>query len=131
MMMQRFTLLSRLVRLVRLVQLLLALTALSLTPACSDEPPCPPADLPPTGPEARWAIVTSDYFSTAVGLLREDGTVLDEAWVDSGSAPAGIVAALSGDVALPSAPSGPGELLVIDRFGVDVVSRFDLPTGTV
>ncbi len=111
--------------------LVLALTAVGLTPACSDEPPCPPADLPQAGPEARWAVVTSDYLSTAVGLLREDGTVLEEAWVDSGSAPAGIVAALSGDVALPSAPSGSGELLVIDRFGVDVVSRFDLRTGTV
>lgn len=99
--------------------------------ACGTEPPCPAAALPPLAERPAFAVVTTDYISTSIALLDAEGALLDEGWVDSGSAEAGIVAALSGDVTLPSEPLAPGELTLIDRFGVDVVSRFGLSTGSV
>jgi hypothetical protein len=107
------------------------LPMLALVAGCSESPTCPPATLPALAGTPAFAVVTSDYTSTAIALLDADGELVDEAWVDSGSAQAGIVAALSGDVSLPSRPLAPHELTVLDRFGVDVISRFDLRGGGV
>ncbi|MEZ4339843.1 MAG: hypothetical protein R3B82_24750 [Sandaracinaceae bacterium] len=85
---------------------------------CGDDLARPPT--PPT-----FAVVSSDYTSTAIGLLDADGTVLTASWVDSGTARPGIVAALSGDVVLPSAPFGPCNVVLVDRYGTDVVSWLD------
>jgi len=110
---------------------LLLIVALALGPACGTDPPCPAAALDVLEATPAWAVVTSDFTSTAIALLDDEGALVEEAWVDSGSAEPGIVAALSGDVALPSRPLATGELTLIDRFGVDIVSRFDLTRGTV
>lgn len=76
-----------------------------------------------------FAVVLSDYSSTAVALLDRAGTVLSERWLDSGTVAPGLVAALSGDVMLPTRQRGDGSLTLIDRFGTDVVTRFCLPDG--
>ena len=76
-----------------------------------------------------FAVVLSDYASTAVALLDGGGGVLTERWVDSGTRAPGLVAALSGDVVLPSAQRGDGSLTLIDRFRTDVISRFCMPGG--
>lgn len=94
-------------------------------------PPCPAADLsaPPVPP--TFAVVSSDYSSTAIALLDADGTLITEAWLDSGTTPPGITAALSGDVSLPSSPFDPCVVPVIDRYGTDVVSFLDSCAGGV
>lgn len=96
----------------------LALAACAADDGCGDDLARPIA--PPT-----YAVVSSDYTSTAVGLLDTDGTLLTATWVDSGTARPGIVAALSGDVVLPSAPFGPCNVVLVDRYGTDVVSWLD------
>lgn len=68
-----------------------------------------------------FVIVLSDYSSAAIAILDEDD-VLHAPFLDSGSRPPGLVAALSGDVALPRAPLSPGLLVVLDRYQTDVLT---------
>lgn len=105
--------------------------ALALALACGCTAPsgdCARADLalPPRAP--AYALVASDYSSSAIGLLDTDGSVITAAWLDSGARPPGVVAALSGDVVLPTAPFAPCTVVLVDRFGTDVVSWLD-PCG--
>lgn len=94
--------------------------------ACTAQSACPPADLAPPSREPAYAYVASDWgSSSAIGLLDRDGAVITDAWMDSGSAPPHIVAALSGDVVLGSAPLAPCVLTVIDRYGTDVLTFLD------
>ena len=58
------------------------------------------------GAECVVASVHSDYVSTSVSLLRADGTLCVDRFLDSGSAGLDVVAALSGDVTLPSNADG-------------------------
>ncbi len=97
--------------------------------ACGVEPPCPAADLAPLPRDPHWAVVTSDFSSTAIGMLDADGTLITEAWLDSGTTRPGITATLSGDVVLPTTPLAPNELALIDRYGVDVLTRVTTPSG--
>ena len=90
---------------------------------------CPDADLGAAPEEAAFAVVASDYLSTAVALLDDRGRLLEEAWVDSGTVAPGLSMALSGDVVLPTEPPPPGRLVLLDRYGTDVVDHFDLATG--
>jgi len=108
---------------------LLALAAGCASPA---EPtgPCAPADLEPLSSTPSYAVVASDYSSSAVGLLDAEGEVITEAWLDSGTTPPGIVAALSGDVSLPSAPLDRCTLAVLDRYGTDVITLLDTCSQT-
>ena len=64
----------------------------------------------------------SDYVSTSVSLLRPDGTLCKEGLIDSGSAPLDVVAALSGDVSLPSGIDPKGRVVLIDRYPHAVIS---------
>lgn len=91
-----------------------------------DTPVCPAARLQPPARAAAYAVVTSDYAVTAVALLDADGALVDEAFVDSGTAAAGLVATLSGDVTLPSTPWGAGRLLLLDRYPADVLTHLHL-----
>ncbi len=102
---------------------------LALAACGGSEGSCPPARLRPAAPEAHFAVVTSDYVSTAVALLDDSGALLESAWVDSGTVAPGLAMALSGDVTLPSEPPPPGQLLLLDRYGTDVVDVFDLRAG--
>ena len=78
-----------------------------------------------------YAVVSSDYESSLVSLLDAKGTVLRREFIHSGSASAGLVTALSGDVVLPTRSGERGVLVLIDRLRTDVVTRIDLASGDV
>jgi hypothetical protein len=97
--------------------------------ACSE--PVVPDSLEPLPREPRFAVVSSDFSaSSAISMLDADGEPIARRWFDSGTALPGLVAALSGDVVLPTRQLG-GSFTVIDRFRTDVVSRFTVPEGAL
>jgi hypothetical protein len=95
-------------------------------PSCVGDPALDPLTDTP-----RFAVILSDYSSTAVAMLGSDGTILEERWIDSGTELPGLVATLSGDVALPTRQPGDGSFVLLDRFRTDVVSRFCSPSGAL
>jgi len=103
----------------------LGLVALLVCASCSAPEQCTTAELQPLDGSPAFAFVSSDYASSAIGLLDADGSLITDAWLDSGTTRPGIVTALSGDVSLPLAPHAPCTLALIDRFGTDVVSILD------
>jgi hypothetical protein len=101
--------------------------ALCLFVACAD--PVIPESLAPLDREPRFAVISSDLgSSSAISMLDAEAEPIDRRWFDSGTALPGLVAALSGDVVLPTRQL-PGSFTVIDRFKTDVVSRFSVPDG--
>lgn len=78
-----------------------------------------------------FAVVCSDRTVTSVALLEPGGDVLRRSFVDSGSAPSGLVTALSGDVVVPTRSGDPRTLTLLDRFRADVVTRIDVEHGEV
>jgi hypothetical protein len=78
-----------------------------------------------------YAVAASDRTVTTIALLEPDGRVLARDFVHSGSAPAGLVTALSGDVALPTRSGEPTHLVLLDRFRTDVITRIDVAAGDV
>lgn len=108
------------------------LSLLLLTPtACDVASQCAPATLAPLPKVPAYAVVASDYGSSAIALLDEDGALVTEAWIDSGTTRTGISSAIGGDVVLPTRMPRTGELTLVDRLGVDVVTRIAVPTGEV
>ncbi|MGF1466271.1 MAG: hypothetical protein ACFCGT_09065 [Sandaracinaceae bacterium] len=87
--------------------------------------------LDPLPESPRFAVILSDYTSTAIAMLDEEAGIIDPQWIDSGSTAPGIVATLSGDVAVPSQQRGDGTLTVLDRLGTDVLTRVVVPTGAL
>jgi hypothetical protein len=78
------------------------------------------------------AVVSSDYLSSEVALLFPGGEVASSAFVSSASTQAsGLAAAFSGDIVVDPAPSRPGELTVVDRFGTNVLTFVDSRTAEV
>ena len=102
-----------------------------LLSACTPAEVCEGGTLESLDTVPRFAVVSTDYYSSAIALLDEDGALISEAWVDSGTVAPRIVAALSGDVALPTRGIAPCTLAVIDRFGTDVVTLFDPCRGAL
>jgi hypothetical protein len=60
-------------------------------------------------------VVESDYASTNVALLREDGLVHSESIASSATASVGLTAPLSGDVVVPTMRVQGKEIVLIDR----------------
>lgn len=92
---------------------------------------CPTGDavLEPLGGTPGFAVLGSDYTSTTIAVLDPTGGVMADGWVDSGTTAPGLVAPLGGDVVLPDQD---GETLVLlDRFGADVATRFCPEGGLV
>lgn len=75
-------------------------------------------------------VVSSDYHSTSLAALGDGGQVASPHIVSSASAPAGLSAALGGDVLLPLAPAT-DELVLIDRSQAAVITWVDLHTAEV
>lgn len=104
----------------------IAWAAVTLAAGCGDDRG---THYPLATGQARFAVVRSDYESTAIALLNEDGEITNPKILSSGSTPPGLVTALSGDVVLSDTRRGEeGVLHVIDRRGTDVITRLDLDT---
>ena len=113
------------------------LVACNVTPATTTGG----ADLPSRGDCPRGvAVVSSDFQSSEVALLGPNGDVKSAAFLSSAStAASGLAAPFSGDISVAPSHSRPGELVVVDRFGTNVLSfvstqtaevRAQLPVGT-
>ncbi len=81
--------------------------------------------------EPAFAVVNSDFSSSSIAVLDADFELLDESWLDSGTTFPGLVATLSGDVALPTRQAGDGTLGVLDRLNTDVYTEFYTPSGNL
>jgi hypothetical protein len=76
--------------------------------------------------------VLSDFMSTQIALLDKDGTLLSESFTSSGStAASGLAAPLSGDVVAPSTRTQGGEVVLLDRYGTNVVTWVDAASAEV
>lgn len=93
-----------------------------------DELPVPLRPLPET---PTFGVVLTDYFSTSIALLDEDGAVLHDRWVTSRTTASGLVATLSGDVVLAGGSGPDGALTLVDRFNTDAITRIAMPRGEV
>lgn len=91
------------------------------------------AGLPARGDCPRGlAIVSSDYLSSEVGLLAPDAAVASSALLSSASSgPSSVAAALSGDVTAAGSPVSENELVLVDRYGTDVLTFADVRTAAV
>lgn len=91
------------------------------------------ADLPSRGKCPRGlALVSSDYQSSEIALLTPEGSVASAAFLSSASTrTSGLAAPISGDVGVASARPGARELVVVDRFGTNVLSFVDTETAQV
>jgi hypothetical protein len=76
-------------------------------------------------------IICSDYVTTNVEIAGLDGTLLSGSFVSSGSKPPGLSLALSGDVDIPFVPPASGRVLLIDRYGTNVLTWMDLAKDSV
>lgn len=77
-------------------------------------------------------VLLSDYMSTQIAMSDTAGSTQAESVLSTGSAQTdGLAFALSGDVVLPSEPTRSGEVVLIDRFGTNVLTWLDPATGEV
>lgn len=85
-------------------------------------------------------VVLTDYVSTQVALSDLSGQTQSASFLSTGSTETdGLAFALSGDVALPSARPMSGQIVLLDRFGTNVITwaesrsaevTVQLPVGT-
>jgi hypothetical protein len=90
-------------------------------------------DLPTRGDCPRGtAVVSTDFLSSEIALLAPNADVESTAFMSSASTAAtGLAAPFSGDLGVASARSRPGELVVVDRFGTNVLTFVDSRTAAV
>ncbi|HET9929893.1 MAG TPA: hypothetical protein VFQ35_04365 [Polyangiaceae bacterium] len=78
------------------------------------------------------SVVLSDYASTQVALSTLEGQTLSRSFISTGSAKTdGLSFALSGDVVLPSSRPASGRVVLVDRFGTNVLTWLDPATARV
>jgi hypothetical protein len=76
-------------------------------------------------------VVTSDYKSTNVAVARLDGTTVSGSFVSSGATKPGLALALSGDVDVPFVAPASKRVVLLDRYGTNVVTWMDLASASV
>lgn len=81
--------------------------------------------------ERGVVVVSSDYTSTNVSIATLDGVTKSASFVSSGSTKPGLSLALSGDVVAPSATPASGRVVLIDRYGKNVLTWMDVETALV
>jgi hypothetical protein len=81
--------------------------------------------------ERGLVVVLGDYKSTNVAISKLDGTTLSGSFVSSGATKPGLSLAISGDVDVPRVAPASGRVVLLDRFGSNVVSWFDLESTDV
>lgn len=116
--------------LARLAPLAIALGACNVEPlgaptggvTVAREPGCPAAAL----------VVMTDFISTQVAISALDGETLSASFVSTASVDSsGLAFPLSGDVSVPSTPAPSGRVVLVDRFGTNVVTWLDPETARV
>jgi hypothetical protein len=86
----------------------------------------------PSGPCGRgFAVVNSDFQSTNVSLVALDGRVLSSSFISSATPSVALSSAVSNDVVLPTSPQVADELVIIDRFGTDVLTWVNVADASV
>jgi hypothetical protein len=86
------------------------------------EPGCPSAAV----------VVMSDFISSQVALTRLDGTTLCGSFASTSRSEASALAfPFSGDLTTPSSPPGSERVVLLDRYGTNVVSWLEPRTGKV
>lgn len=92
-----------------------------------------------SGCSRALVITLSDYISTNVALSSLDGTTLSGSFVSTSASTPGLAFALSGDVVVPSDAPTSKRVVLLDRFGTNVITWLDpasakvlsqLPVGT-
>jgi hypothetical protein len=84
------------------------------------------------GCPAAAVVVMTDYVSTQVAISALDGETLSASFVSTASANAsGLAFPLSGDVTVPSTRPPSGRVVLVDRFGTNVVTFIDPETARV
>jgi hypothetical protein len=76
-------------------------------------------------------IVESDYKSTNIVVSNLDGTTLSGSFVSSAATKPGLTLALSGDVDVPFVAPASKRLVLIDRFGTNVLTWMKVDTADV
>jgi hypothetical protein len=86
-----------------------------------------------SSPCDRGAIVVlTDYTSTQIALTATDGTPLSAAFLSTASTKAsGVAFPLSGDVVVPAVAPRSARVVLLDRFGTNVVTWADPTTAKV
>ncbi len=77
------------------------------------------------------AVVTSDHKSTNLAIVGLDGTPRSGSFVSSGATLPGLSMALSGDVDLPSVTPASKRVVILDRYGANVITWMDLTSAAV
>ncbi|HVR19306.1 MAG TPA: hypothetical protein VMS65_06415 [Polyangiaceae bacterium] len=84
------------------------------------------------GCPAAAIVVMSDFVSTQVAISALDGETLSASFVSTASASvSGLAFPLSGDVSVPSTRPPSGRVVLVDRFGTNVVTWLDPETARV
>lgn len=76
-------------------------------------------------------IVASDYISTNIVISRLDGATLSGSFVSSAAQKPGLAFALSGDVDVPRMGPSSKRVVLIDRFGTNVLTWMGLASAEV
>jgi hypothetical protein len=77
-------------------------------------------------------IVLTDYTSTQIALTAPNGTPLSAAFLSTASTMAsGLAFALSGDVVVPTERPPSGRVVLLDRYGTNVITWADPTTAKV
>ncbi len=81
--------------------------------------------------ERGLVVVTSDYKSANIAIANLDGTTSSQSFISSGATAPGLSLALSGDVEVPRVAPASGRVVLLDRFGSNVLTWMELETATV
>jgi hypothetical protein len=77
-------------------------------------------------------VVLTDYASTQVALSALDGTTRSASFLSTASTKTdGLAFALSGDVVVPNTAPTSGRVVLLDRYGTNVITWADPATGKV
>lgn len=123
---------------------LVGLATFAVAAACNVPPPAPSTggakfDVSDGGAETSAPVacdrgvvtVESDYRSTNIVVSDREGTTLSPSFVSSGATKPGLALALSGDVDVPFVRPRSGRLVILDRYGTNVVTWMDAESGMV
>jgi hypothetical protein len=76
-------------------------------------------------------VVLGDYESTNIAISNLDGTTKSGSFISSGATKPGLSLAISGDVEVPNAAPASGRVVLLDRYGTNVITWLELETAKV